>query len=119
MEVYDGLMEELDRPGTPLELITAAEFAAMQTLPKLSIDRYNKVYDEFQKWKTFKSATSNSERVLMAYFSEMGSRLKPTSLWAKYSMLKATMKVKDNINFATYNQLTGFLKNNAVGYKPI
>lgn len=108
-----------ERAGTPSELIEAAVEATNDLLPSRSKSRYEKVFDDFTKWKKSKNATSNSERVCVAYFKEMiDSQKKPTTLWAHYSMLKSTLKIFASINIESYAKLTAMLKKNAHGYVP-
>lgn len=109
--------EELIRAATPDGLVEAAMLAADESLPSVSKDRYNKAYSDFKKWQTEQGASSMSERVVLAYFAKLSETYKPSSLWSYYSMLKSTMRVKDNLDIATYKQLTGFLKTKSAGYK--
>ena len=45
--------------------------------------------------------------------------MKPSSLWAIYSMLKSTININhNNINIATYPKLIGLLKRKSDGYQP-
>lgn len=55
--------------GTPDELIEIAAEAGKDLLPTKSEKRYQKVYENFEQWKTSKGATSNSERLVDAYFT--------------------------------------------------
>lgn len=107
-----------ERPGTPEELIAAAAAANENLLPSKSKVRYQKVYDEYKAWKEKKFASSNSERFVTAFFSEMIQRKKPSSLWAQYSMLKSTLKIYDRVDIEKYATLTGMLKQNSHGYEP-
>lgn len=107
-----------ERPGTPEELIKAAAAANENLLPSKSKVRYQKVYDEYKAWKEKKFASSNSERVVTAFFSEMIQRKKPSSLWAQYSMLKSTLKIYDRVDIEKYATLTAMLKQNSHGYEP-
>lgn len=76
----------------------------------ISNERHYEAYADFATWKISKNTKSNSQTVLLAYFYEISKRLVPSSLWAHHSMLKNTIKVKDNIDIGEYHQLTGFLK---------
>lgn len=107
-----------DRPGTPDELIHAAGAATKNLLPFKSRNRYEQVYRNYEAWKASKRATSNSERVLLSYFSELGEKYSPGTLWARYSMLKSTMKINDNIDISTYSSVVALLKQKYRGYKP-
>lgn len=114
---FDSDMDE--RPGTPIELIEAAAEANESLLPLISKDRYMKVYNGYMKWKLTKKARSNSERVVISYFNNMiKSNKKPTTLWATYSMLKATLKIFAKVNIETYAILSAMLKRQSVGYVP-
>lgn len=113
------------RPGTPTEIVEAAAEANKELLPLKSKDRYNKVYENYQKWKESSKVNSNSERVLLAYFSGMANaknvkneNTKSSTLWARYSMLKSTMKIFDHIDISTYPTLLAFLNRKGDGYEP-
>lgn len=100
------------------ELLEAAESAAFKTLPEKSKERYLQKYEEFDAWKIRNNAIGISEKLLMAYFYTMSKNQKPTTLWATYSMMKSTIKLKHNVDISTYHQLCAFLKTNASGYRP-
>lgn len=115
----DSDFEFDERAGTPVDLIEAAAEASEDLLPSKSKERYQKVYDDYIKWKQTKKATSDSERVVVAYFNEMiKSNKKPTTIWAQYSMLKATLKIFDKVNIETYQILSAVLKKKSRGYVP-
>lgn len=44
---------------------------------------------------------------------------KPTSMWAHYSMLKATLRTYENLDIAQFFLVKGFLKQKSIGYKSI
>lgn len=111
------LDEDFDqRPGTPIEIIEADGTAAANLLPSKSKLRYEQAYNNFLQWKTMNGATSNSERVLLAYFNEMTQKSSPSTLWARYSMVKALMKINDSVDISTYAKLIALLKNKSKGY---
>lgn len=89
-----------------------------ETLPKKSADRYKLVYEAFQKWKVENKASSSDESVLIIYFQDLKKKLKPTTLWSVWSMLKKTLNAKDSIDIDKFLNLKSLLKNNAKGYKP-
>lgn len=107
-----------DQDIIPEAIIKAAESAAFETLPALSKERYLKAYDAFEAWKKFNNVQGCSEQIMMAYFYEMSKIKKPTTLWATYSMLKSTIKVKENLDVSKFYQSSAFLKSNASGYLP-
>lgn len=47
----------------------------------------------------------------------MAEQLKPSSLWSKYSMLKASLTVKDDTDIKSFSKLTAFLKRKSTGYR--
>lgn len=107
-----------NRPSTPQELIETAAAASKELLPTKSHNRYEQVYQGFQQWKKLKDTTSNSERVLLAYFTELKQNNVSSTLWAKYSMLKATMKINDQVDISTYASLIAMLKKGSKGHIP-
>lgn len=121
-ESDDFHMEDLERTNTPNELINEASEASKQLLPSKSKARYDQIYNDYTEWKKLKNATSNSERTVLSYFSEMAKTkdgkkgLKPTTVWAKYSMLKATLKIYEKVDISTYQSLTAFLKRKGEGH---
>ena len=44
--------------------------------------------------------------------------VKPSTLWSKYSMIKAVLSVKENIEINKFSRVIAFLKRNSVGYEP-
>lgn len=102
---------------TPPDIIQEAKVASDGLLPTKSREKYLNTYEAFIKWKINKYAMSFSENVLMAYFNEMASKYKPSTLWSMYSMLKTTIKAKDNIDISRYAKLTAFLKRKSDGFK--
>ena len=44
--------------------------------------------------------------------------MKPSTLWSKYSMIKAVLSVKENIEINKFTRVISFLKRNSVGYEP-
>jgi hypothetical protein len=46
------------------------------------------------------------------------SNKKPTTLWAHYSMLKATLKIFAKVDIETYVKVTAMLKRKSHGYVP-
>lgn len=95
---------------TPPELSAAANELRNDLLPAKSRDQYLNVYETFIKWKTAKGVTTITENVLLAYFGELAKEYKPSTLWAKYSMLKSVININHKINLENFKQLTAFLK---------
>ena len=51
-----------------------------------------------REWCTKKKVLKVSENVLLAYLEEKSRNIKPLTLWNMFSMLKATLNVKENID---------------------
>lgn len=93
-------------------------FDDIDVLPSLSRKKYDKIYAEFHKWNKLKGSTPVSEQVLLAYFSELAYKTKPSTLLAYYSMLKATLRINDDIDISSYDQLAKFVKVKNIDYEP-
>lgn len=104
---------------TPPEIRALAQTAVENLLPPKSRDRYETCYKNFNRWKEENSISMNSlsENVLLAYFQYLSESLQPSSLWTRYSMLKSTINVNDNINISTYSKLIAFIKRQSDGFK--
>src|SRR5436190_18544419 len=90
------------------------------TLPKKSVNRYNLVYDTYKNWQIkHKTLLSNSaENNLIVYFKELSKKLKPSTIWSVWSILKSTLNTRDNVNINNFLNLKALVKNNSKGYKP-
>lgn len=76
------------------------------------------VYNKFKKWQSGYCVAIISSNLIMTYFHTLeGNKYKPTSLWAFHSMLKATLRVNDNVDISAFHQVTAFLKGKSAGYK--
>lgn len=102
--------------STPPDILTEARTACDSLLPSISKDRYITTYENFLKWKNMKNAKSFSENVVLAYFNELASKYKPSSLWTTYSMLKSTLKMKNDVDINLYTNLIAFLKRRSDGF---
>lgn len=114
----DNLTEYLSDEATPPSIIIAADDASKSLLPSTSRVRYERTYSDFMKWRSENTANSFSERILLAYFSGLSDKSKPTTLWAYYSMLKSTLSLNHGIDISKYSKLISFLKRQAEGYRP-
>lgn len=71
----------------------------------------------FVDWCTKHNYTEYTEPVFMEYFVEKAKTCKSSSLWATYSMLRATTIKQLNIDIRNFKKLSTFLKTNSVGVK--
>lgn len=54
----------------------------------------------------------------MAYFKQLTEKYKPSTLWAIFSMLRTTIKVKKKLDISKYFSLSAFMKVQSDGYQP-
>ena len=82
------------------------------SLPKKSGDRYTLVYETYKKWQfEHKNSLSNSaENNLLVYFKELMGKLKPSTVWSIWSMLKKTMSTKENVDISQFLNLKSTVK---------
>lgn len=109
-------MEELS--CTPPELRAAAQTAVNKLLPPKSKPIYDKEYNFFNNWRTEKKVELTTENVLLAYYGELSSTKKASTLWASYSMLRSCLNVYENLDISKFVRLQAFLKRQSDGYEP-
>lgn len=95
---------------TPPELRQVANDTIHNLLPEKSQNKYKSVYKNFMDWCSGKNVKSFTENVLLAYFTEMSTKYKSSSLWTFYSMLRSTLNMNNGINIENYLKLRAFLK---------
>lgn len=101
------------------ELEEAWKIGCSAIIPEKSKERYENTYKIFQKWFAEKNGKNLNEKILLAYFVQRNQQLKaPGSLWAEYSMLKATIFLHHSIDISKFFTLITFLKRKNVGHKP-
>lgn len=88
------------------------------TLTEKSRQQYDKQYNIFMKWLQTNKFTDLTEYVFLNYFMEKAKIMKSSSLWAIYSMLKATFIINKGIDIGKFVEVVTFLKKKSVGYKP-
>ncbi|KAJ3650060.1 hypothetical protein Zmor_021769 [Zophobas morio] len=92
----------------PEHILKKAQKANENVLPGTSRSIYEKEYKIFVNWKIENSVNIINETIMMAYFQELSEKYSSSSLWSKYSMVKATLGVNDNIDISNYHRLTSF-----------
>ena len=87
-------------------------------LPPKSIVRYNQIYDEFKRWTEFNKIelTTINENIL--FFDGLMKKLKPTTVWGQWTMLKTTLNLRHGIKINEFEKFKSLLKNHSKGYKP-
>lgn len=103
--------------NTPPNILKSAQQATENLLPEKSAHIYEQKYNTFMEWCMKNKVTKYSENVILAYFSEELKSCKPSTLWSIYSMLKSTLKYKNNIDISAFHKLIAFIKQKNKGYK--
>lgn len=62
------------------------------------------------RWFNEKNIKSYWKNVLLVYFSNLSSTMKSSTLWPQYSMVKATLNLKNNVDIGKFSKLRAFLK---------
>lgn len=101
----------------PQNILNRAEKVAQNLLPVKSKEKYEVAYEKFMEWRKTQRTNSFAEPVLLAYFDELSEKMKPSSLWATYSMLRSTIHARHDINIYDYAPLIQFLIRNSTGYQ--
>ncbi|KAJ3651099.1 hypothetical protein Zmor_017159 [Zophobas morio] len=104
--------------AVPFDLSKAAAAATEELLPSKSKERNEKQFQIFEDWRRLKNVTSLTEDVFLAYFAEKSSSYKASSLWSTYSMLKAVLLLKENLDISKFCKVTAYLKRKSTGYQP-
>jgi hypothetical protein len=102
---------------TPPEVTERANAAIATIIPGKSKIQNERAYIQFREWCTTKNVVRISEKVLLAYLDEKSAKLKPPTLWSTFSMLKAMLNVKENIDVRKLPTNVPYLKNKSVGYR--
>lgn len=104
--------------SSPPELSDFEETTVGNVIPEKSRHLYLKCYDKYQEWAAEHQLKITTENALLAYFTFEAQKVKPPTLWSKYSMLRTTIKIKDNVDIKGYKKVQHFLKKKNVAYRP-
>lgn len=102
----------------PEEVLQAANAAVQSLIPEKSKIRYQRDFEQFEKWCADKSVNSFSETVLLAFFGEKSKTVKSSTLWSLYSKIKSILAVNHAVDISKYYKLIAFLKKQNIGYRP-
>lgn len=96
---------------TPPEILEKCREAKMNMLPTKSIEIYEKQHKNFLLWCKKNNVNKKfSENVLVGYFADLAKKYAASTLWSYYSMIKATLRTKNDVDISQYTQLIAFLK---------
>jgi hypothetical protein len=93
----------------------SAALAVNELLPVKSRKKYDKAYQQFEDWCREKRVRDITEEVLLAYFEQKSKKLKGSTLWSLFSMLRSTIQLKKNIEIKKYASLITFIKRKSTG----
>ncbi|KAF2878948.1 hypothetical protein ILUMI_27221 [Ignelater luminosus] len=103
----------------PPIVVEGSQNNSLNLLPEKTRQRYEVSYNQFMNWREAKDIKSSfSEDVLMTYFRELSEKIKPSSLWAQYSMLRSTLSIYNYVDITQYLKLRALLRRKSDGYKP-
>lgn len=103
----------------PPDVKFSVEPTVRLVVPEKSKQRYELMYDGFVRWQNKNDKGGIfTEEVFLSYFKELAAKNAPSSLWATYSMLRTMIHVHHKVDMAQYYSVTGFLRQQAKGYKP-
>src|SRR5436190_10752416 len=111
------ICENSDDYQTPPEIAQIANDTIQNLLPQKSKALYTTAYNSFIDWTKIKNIKSFSENTMLAYFIQLSQHHKPSTVWARYSMLKTTLDINNNIKIYKYDKLTSFMKIQSEGYE--
>ncbi|KAF5306435.1 hypothetical protein FQR65_LT07347 [Abscondita terminalis] len=103
---------------TNSDIVVKTEKVTEDLLPVKSRSSYDKEHNIFLNWKSSNSVKLVNETVMLEYFQNLAKKYSPNTLWTKYSILKSSLIVNDNINISVYPRLVSFLKQKSKGYVP-
>jgi hypothetical protein len=66
--------------------------------------KYDKAYQQFEDWCREKRIRDITEEVLLAYFEQKSRKLKGSTLWSLFSMLRSTIQLKKNIEINVHQK---------------
>ncbi|KAJ8912855.1 hypothetical protein NQ315_007987 [Exocentrus adspersus] len=89
--------------SVPVAVFEEAQRAIFHLLPAKSRKHYEKVFAEFNEWREKRGVMTINEEVMISYFLNLKKKYAVSSLWSKYSMLKATIKVYKNTDIGKYS----------------
>lgn len=81
-----------------------------QLLPKKFSSQYQLCYKDFIEWKNKNKTIELTEDVFLAYFDELSKKMKPLTLWSRWSMLTKVVYLNHGIDTNNFQRLKSFMK---------
>ena len=104
------------------KIIDEADSNVFNVLPKKSKVKYISAYEKFVQWRSEKGIAQNDmcEEVMLTYINKLSEedKLKPPTVFSRYSMLKSTLLAYENINIQPWDKVNSFMKEQAKGHCP-
>lgn len=104
------------------KIIEEADNIVLNLLPPKSKAKYMGVYEKFVQWRTEKNIAPEDmrEEVMLVYLNKLSQedKLKPPTVWSRFSMLKSTLLSCENINVKPWVKVIALMKKLARGYCP-
>lgn len=113
----DFFKDVLEGEEIPIELLDEISLPSKTQLSERSQFLYQETYVGFKQWMDDKKYEKITEPMLLEYFEEISEKLKSSTLWARFSMLKNKILENDNLCIGDYKNLLKFLKVKSIGYK--
>ncbi|KAJ8913975.1 hypothetical protein NQ315_008967 [Exocentrus adspersus] len=105
--------------NVPEEILKEAASVASSLLPEKSSSGYEREYRDFKNWQQKNGVNGVTEDVLLAYMNQLSARFNPNSLWAKWSMLKSCLEIKESVQIRRFQKvIIAFLKRKNERYIP-
>lgn len=112
------MLEDSDtEPEDDRNLEEEGHAIAANLLPEKSRKRYECAHREFSRWFEQNKGKEITENVLLVYFKEASKRLKVSTMWAIFSMLKSTLNLKNGTDIDKFTKVKTFLRLEGKGQK--
>ncbi|CAH1130496.1 unnamed protein product [Ceutorhynchus assimilis] len=98
------------------EITGRATNAVNNKLPDKSRKVYQKIYGQFMDWRNTNNISSFSENDLTVYFGELQQKMKPSTVWTHYSIIKSLLNINHNVDISKYHKLYAMLMRKSVGF---
>ncbi|KAJ8912681.1 hypothetical protein NQ315_011041 [Exocentrus adspersus] len=91
---------------------------ASSLLPEKSSSRYEREYRDFKKLAAKEWCKWGNRRCSFGLHESIIGRFSPNSLWAKWSMLKSCLEIKESVQIRRFQKVIAFLKRKNERYIP-